>query len=199
MIRTTLIGGAIFLIPVVFLLYVLAKAFEISSKVAEAVARVAPVHGVAGDVLSDVLAVLLIVTICYGAGLAARRAFFAKHMQRIENLMMTFFPGITIAKNMASGIAGVEDPATLMKTVLIAFDDYDCIGFEIERTETQVIVFLPGAPSAWSGQSVIVTPERVTTLRLPVHQVTKNLRALGRGTVASLLQTERGTLDDGRA
>lgn len=197
MIRTTLIGGAIFLIPVVFLIYVLAKAYEMSSKAAEAIARVAPVQGVAGDILADVLAVVLIVAICYGAGLAARRAFFANHMQRVEDLLMTFFPGVTIAKNMASGIAGIEDPGKLLKSVLIAFDDYETIGFEVERTDTRVIVFLPGAPAAWSGQSVAVSPDRVTALNLPVHQVTKLLRTLGRGTIAVLQQAEQPAPDAG--
>ncbi|PWR03919.1 hypothetical protein DKT77_04195 [Meridianimarinicoccus roseus] len=91
MIRTTLIGGAIFLIPVVFVIYILAKAFETSSGVAHAIARVAPEDGLAGVLLADALAVLLILAVCYAAGLAARRAFFARHVQRVEALLVEFF------------------------------------------------------------------------------------------------------------
>lgn len=196
MIRTTLIGGAIFLIPVVFLIYILAKAFEMSSKVAEVIARAAPLDGAAGVLLADVLAVLLIFGVCYAAGLAAQRAFFARHVQRIENVLVEFFPGFTIAKSMASGIAGVEEPGKLLKSVLVAFDDYEAIGFEVERTDTRVMVFLPGAPAAWSGQSVAVAPDRVTDLNLPVHQVTKLMRTLGRGTIAALHQAEHAARQD---
>jgi uncharacterized membrane protein len=186
MIRTTLIGGAIFLIPVVFVIYILAKASEISSGVAHAIARVAPVDGLAGVLLADALAVLLILAVCYAAGLAARCAFFARHVQRVEALLVEFFPGFTIAKSMASGMAGVDDRASLLRTVLVAFDDHEAIGFEVERTAARVIVFLPGAPSAWSGQSVAVPPGRVTALDLPVHKVSKLMRTLGRGAAAAL-------------
>ncbi|PWR03918.1 hypothetical protein DKT77_04190 [Meridianimarinicoccus roseus] len=87
---------------------------------------------------------------------------------------------------MASGLAGVDDRASLLRTVLVAFDDHKAIGLQVERTAARVIVFLPGAPSAWSGQSVAVPQGRVTALDLPVHPVSKLMRTLGLGAAAAL-------------
>ncbi|MCA8884585.1 MAG: hypothetical protein KDA50_12695 [Rhodobacteraceae bacterium] len=188
--RTTLIGGIFFLIPVVFLIYILAKAYQISHQFAGKLAGLMPVDSIAGLAVVNILAVVLIIVVCFLAGLAARLAFFRRHVDKIETVLIEFFPGYAIAKSMASGVAGQSDVDSLLKTVLVAFDDHEAIGFEVERSDTRVIVFLPGAPSAWSGSSVAVPPDRVTPLRLPVHQASGLLRTLGRGTTAALLPAE---------
>lgn len=187
MIRTTLIGGAIFLVPVVFLLYIFAEAYKITSRLAEKLSPLLPFDSIAGLALVNILAILLIFVICFLAGLAAQHSFLARKVEQIESILVEFFPGFAIAKSMASGMAGKESgPEAFLKTVLVTFDDHEAIGFEVERTENRVIVFLPGAPSAWSGNSVSVPPDRVTPLNLPVHKVSGLLRTLGRGTVAAV-------------
>ncbi|TDL87861.1 hypothetical protein [Meridianimarinicoccus aquatilis] len=188
MIRTTLIGGVLFLIPVVFVLYFLGYAYKLSSAFATKLAQFMPVDTVGELAVVNILAVLLIVLVCFVAGLAAHLPYLTRHVEKIEAILVELFPAFTIAKSMASGVTGQDDQNALLKTVLIAFDDHEALGFEIERTETRVIVFLPGAPAAWSGQAVAVPIDRVTRLNLPVHQVTGLLRKLGRGTHAAILR-----------
>lgn len=190
MIRTTLIGGIIFLIPVVFVLYILGHAYQISSGFAAKLAQFLPIDSFGDLAVVNILAVLLIVLVCYLAGLAAHMPFLTRHVEKIEAVLVELFPAFTIAKSMASGVTGHDDQNALLKTVLVTFDDHETIGFEVERTATRVIVFLPGAPAAWSGQSVAVQIDRVTPLNLPVHQVTGLLRKLGRGTEAAILRAQ---------
>jgi uncharacterized membrane protein len=84
-----------------------------------------------------------------------------------------------------SSASAEEDFENLMKPVLVRFDDYDQVAFELERNGHQSVVFLPGAPSAWSGGTVVVNSDRVQALNLPAHQAVKLMRTFGRGTLAA--------------
>lgn len=106
MIRTTLIGGVFFLIPFVFLIYILAKAYQIAHQFAGKLAGLMPVDSIAGLAVVNILAVVLIVLVCFLAGLVAKLAFFSRHVEKIETVLIEFFPGYAIAKSMASGVAG---------------------------------------------------------------------------------------------
>ena len=60
-------------------------------------------------------------------------------------------------------------------------------GFEVERLgDGRVIVFVPGAPDAWSGALVIMDADRVTPLDLEMRQVARLAKNLGKGTAAAL-------------
>jgi len=47
-------------------------------------------------------------------------------------------------------------------------------------------VFLPGAPNPWAGTVFVVEPEGIRALDVPVMQVARCLRRLGRGGAALL-------------
>ncbi len=70
-----------------------------------------------------------------------------------------------------------------MTPVLVRFDDYSQIAFEIERNETEAVIFLPGAPSTWSGSTVMVDLARVQKIDAPTHKTVKTMRVLGRGSL----------------
>jgi uncharacterized membrane protein len=195
-IRTTIIGGVFFLIPLAFLALVLGKAFQISMMIAEPIDALIPVDMVGGVALATALAVLILLIVCFLAGLLARQARFAVFTQRLDEALIAVLPGYAIAKSMIGGLVQAQDAVSALKPVLVRFDDYSQIAFEVERTEAAVTVFLPGAPAAWSGSSVFVAPERVTPVDLPPHEVVKELRLLGRGGVEKLGETSgRGAAD----
>ena len=69
-----------------------------------------------------------------------------------------------------------------LKTVLAKFDDYSQIAFEVERlSDGRAIVFLPGAPDAWSGSTVVVDADRITPLDLKSLEVVRLAKNLGKG------------------
>jgi hypothetical protein len=68
------------------------------------------------------------------------------------------------------------------RAILCRAGDRWQFGYEIERTlDGRVVVFLPGAPNAWSGTVFVVDPEGVRALDASVMQVAGALRRLGRG------------------
>ncbi len=185
MIKSTFLGGLVFLLPVVFVAIVLGKAYAIARTVAEPLGALVPVDRIGGVALADLLAIAIIILVCLLAGLAARLSFFTERMMRLDRAIVGLVPGYAVARSTLSGVAETGEESDL-QPVLVHFDDHEMIAFEVERTADFVVVFLPGAPSTWSGSSAIVSPDRVTRLDLPVHQVAGLLRVLGRGTVATL-------------
>lgn len=184
--KTTIIGGLLFLIPLAFLAIVLTQAFKLSLMVVAPIDKVIPVHRLAGIAIIDVIAIILILALCYLAGIAARRGWFGSKIEKLDGLLIDMVPGYAVAKGTVSSIGGDNSAANLLQPVLVHFDDYDQIAFQVEASEDRAVVFLPGAPSAWSGSTIVVERRRIQPLDLPVHQAVKLMRILGRGSLEKL-------------
>ncbi len=188
--KTTILGGLLFLVPLAFLTIVLGKAFQLSTMVAEPLDKIIPIHSLAGIAFINVLAVLLIVVVCFLAGLAAQRGWMSSRVQQLDGLLIDAIPGYAVAKGMIGSVANEEEIAAVLAPVLVRFDDYDQIAFEIEHDEERSVIFLPGSPSTWSGSTVVVDRARVHTLNIQTHQAVKLMRVLGRGTLGVGVTTD---------
>ena len=181
--KTTLLGGILFLVPVAFVAVILGKIFDISMVVAAPVDRLVPLTSIAGVATANIIAIILILIVCFLAGLLAQRSFFSHRMGKLDNFLIDLIPGYAVAKGIVSGVANKDDAMTILRPVLVKFDDYDQIAFEVERDSNNAVIFLPGSPSAWSGASVVVKISRVTPLNVPPHQAVSLLRVMGRGSL----------------
>lgn len=190
--RTTLLGGILLLIPLVFASLILGKAYQYSMIVAGPIGEFFGTETVLGTLAVNVMAVILILALCFVGGLIAQMSFIRKHVDRVDAILIELIPGYSIAKSM---VAGVVDPTTAMgalKPVLAEFDDNSQIAFEVDRNGDTVVLFLPGAPGAWSGTSIAMDASRVTPLDLPTHQVSGLLRVLGRGSASIIAKARAG-------
>jgi uncharacterized membrane protein len=73
-IRTTLIGGIVFLFPIAIFLAVIGEGLKITAAIVGPVAHALPVDMIGGIAVAHVLAILLLLLICFLAGLLARAA-----------------------------------------------------------------------------------------------------------------------------
>ncbi|MGR3662632.1 MAG: hypothetical protein ACU0CA_15840 [Paracoccaceae bacterium] len=188
--RTTILGGVLFLVPLVFITLILGRGFEITRMVAKPFYKFLPLDHIGGIAIINILAIILLFLVCYLAGLAATHGAIAKRVKKAEDLLINIIPGYAVTKGVLGGATKNDDAMSVLRPVFVKFDDYEQLAFEIERTEDKVVIFLPGAPSAWSGTSVIVDVARVTALDLPPHKIVGLLRVMGRGTFA--LQAQGG-------
>lgn len=186
MIRTTIIGGILFLVPIVILTLILGKAFDLSMKVAGPVNNVVPIEGLIGVIFVNAVAVLLILIVCYIAGLMAKREFLKDKVGALDSALIEIIPVYAFVKTMVSSVAKVEGEVGTLIPVVVAFDDHALIAFEVERNDTHAVVYLPGSPSPWSGSTVVVETERVTQMDLKSHEATKTIQLLGRGSLKKL-------------
>ena len=90
--KATLIGGVAFLIPVVVLMVVFGKAFDLMSRLAAPVQRFVPLESIGGIAVADLVAVLAMVLVCLLAGLFAMSRVARRFYHRLDALLM-LLPG----------------------------------------------------------------------------------------------------------
>jgi len=180
-VKTTILGGVVFLVPVVILAAILGKAYQIMMLVAQPMSDWIPIDAVGGVALANIVALLAIVVLCFLIGLLARSQM-AKGVYRRLDQRMSAIPGYTFVKGMAESIQMGAQNSESFTPVIARFDDNAQIGFEIERTSGgQIAVYLPGAPNPWSGTVVLLDEARVQKLDMSVSDAIRSIQALGRG------------------
>jgi uncharacterized membrane protein len=181
-IKTTLKGGLLFLVPVAFLVLILGKAFGMILKVAKPLGDWLPVESLGGIAIANLIAIFVLLAICFAAGLVANLLVVRSAVDRFETAFLSDIPGYTFARGMVNSFVDAENAADDLIPVVAQFDDNAQLAFEIERTQGgNVVLYLPGAPNPWSG-SVIYMPEtRVERLNMKTHEAIKMIRVLGKG------------------
>lgn len=182
--KTTILGGIFFLVPVAVLGIVIGKAYQFSLKIAAPLDAIIPITRFAGIAFVNILAVILILLVCFIAGLLVKRGLLGSRAEKLDGLLIDVIPGYAVLKGVLGSVAKEDEIAALMTPVLVKFDDYDQIAFEIESDDLQSVLFLPGSPSTWSGSTVVADKNRVHPLSIRTHQTVKLMRVLGRGTLA---------------
>ncbi|MDK9556978.1 hypothetical protein QQF73_05015 [Marinobacter sp. M216] len=180
-IKTTIIGGIVFLLPVVVILVVLGKAHEIMLRVAEPLGRLLPIDYVGGVAVANLLALVSVLLVSFVAGFVAKGSRAKQFYRQIDNGLLAI-PGYSFIKSFAENLKMDEAESRSLQSVMVHFDDYAQVGFEVERlSDGPVVVYLPGSPDPWSGSVVYVSASRVHTLEITVPQAVGHIRRLGRG------------------
>lgn len=183
---TTLIGGAVFLLPLIVVLYVLGQGLALTAHAVQPLVELLPDKSVGGVTLASVAALALLLLLCFGAGLLARAAVGQAFSARFEDKLQTLYPRYSVIKAMSQGLHGALGKKVL-KPALATFDDHELVGFDMERLDDgRVVLYVPGAPDAWSGSVLLVAPERVQPLDVDAAGLAKALQGLGLGMAALL-------------
>ena len=184
--KTTLLGGFVFLLPLVLVVVTLGKAFQIIKFLAQPLDRLFPNITVVGVMFMDLVTFILMVATCLLAGLAARSSFAKKLHGKIDAVLLHVFPGYGWIRGVTSNV-GVEESEGFLKPVLARFDDQSQIGFEVDRTEDGLVaIYLPGAPDPSGGTLSYVTADRVQPIDVGAQTVITKFKKLGRGSATML-------------
>ena len=183
-IKTTTIGGIVFMVPIIIIIVILGKAFELMLKVARPIDKLIPIESIGGIAFANLLALLGILVVCFVAGVIARSPPAKKFYRAIDNGLLAI-PGYAFIKAHTDSMKLGQAEAKSMQPVMVQFDDNSQLGFEIERLSSgQVVIYLPGAPDPWSGRVVYFHGDRVKKLELSVSEAINNVSRLGRGSQA---------------
>jgi uncharacterized membrane protein len=179
--KTTIIGGVLFLIPVVVVILIVGQALSLMMAVAEPMAEFVPVDSLGGVAMANIIAALLILLICFLAGLLARVGPAKRFAEGVEDSILQKIPGYALVKGITSSLSA-ED-AVDMHVVLVTLGYSKRLGVEIERIAgEQVVVYFPGAPNAWSGEVHVVQNDQVERLDCPITTFLDHAERIGRGT-----------------
>jgi uncharacterized membrane protein len=180
-VKTTIVGGFIFLIPFVILIMIVGKAFSILAALAKPLSALIPIKSFAGIAVLDLITVFFIILICFLAGLISKTVFARGLLQSIEEKILKKVPVYSFVKSLTESISGIRDKKTL-RPVLLEFDDNSQLAFEVERVEEDnIVVYVPGSPNPWSGSVLFMKSERVKSLNIPFSEAIKLMGKFGQG------------------
>lgn len=192
---TTVIGGVLFLVPVVFLGYILIQAYGVMVKIAEPMADWIPIDTVGGVALANLIAILAIVGVCFLAGLVARNALAHGAVKKLESSVLMKIPGYSLVKGIKGGFD--QEETNHFKPVALALGTAERIGFEIQKLpDGRSMVFIPSVPNAFSGITQILPPDQVTYLDVPVTSIMELSDKYGSGVDQLLEAKMEGTPAD---
>ena len=179
--KTTMVGGILFLVPIIIFIAIIGKALELSKKLAAPLSVLIPLDSIGNIAMVNLLALGIVLLICFFAGLAAKSTLARKSIGNLESRVLSKIPVYGLLKRKIDAIVQPEK-AEGMEPVLARFDDSWQIAFKVERIQGGVVaLYLPGAPDPWSGSVCFVTEDRIQPLELTLLPVLKTLKGLGKG------------------
>jgi len=183
-VRATMIRGVFLLVPIMVFGLLIAKILSVLQGVVEPLSgKMGPLAGIP---MPKLLAVLALLVICFVAGLVAKAPWSLRMTKWLESTVLTKIPGYAYMKGMGESVAGVEG-ATVYQPVLARIEDSWQLGFIVETIEPgQYAVYVPGAPSPWSGAVYFMAESRIKRLDMKIGDVQGCLKRLGIGSSAFL-------------
>lgn len=191
--KTTIIGGLIFLLPAAVVLLVLSKALIAARTIAAPLSEKLPHVALFGLGTTSLVAILLLTLVCFIAGIFARTALGRRLKSWVDNSIVASIPAYQVLRSMAEGMAEIESSANV-RSALARIEDAWQPALVLEELENGLLtVFVPQAPTPMSGSIFYLTHERVKMLDVPISRVLICIRRMGLGSQALL----RGRTDLG--
>ena len=175
--RTNVIYGLLVLIPSAIIVLLLAKIVEIL----ESIAKPLNLQSVTSVVGAIILALLLVVLLCFAVGAFVRTKLGSWSLERFERTILKQIPGYEIISNALKGFA---EKRTAYRAALVRLygPGTGVLGFVMEENDNgSVTVFVPSVPTLTVGSLHVVDRERVTMLDAGSIDVTNCISQWGIG------------------
>jgi uncharacterized membrane protein len=178
-IKTTITGGVLFLLPVVLLIIIFGKALNILRKLSAPISEKLPtiIFGLDG---SNLVAIALLILICFLSGLLFRSKFVRKWIKKLEDDVLIHLPGYVLIKSITAGAMGEKSDDDMLP-VLIRDDETWNLAFLVEKGEKFSTVFIPDAPRHDAGEVKIIPTNRIEKLDISVNKFTQSIKTYGKG------------------
>jgi len=187
-ILTTVIGGTIFLVPLVFLVMILTQALSLMMVVAEPMAQFFQIDSIGGIALANLIALGAVVTFCFFAGLLARHSLAEGLVKKLETKVLMNIPGYSMVRGIKSNFDTAETEK--MRPVALKLGTAERIALEMQKLpDGRSMIYIPSSPSPWSGITQILPADQITYLDIPVTKVIELTEKYGHG-VEELLRTK---------
>lgn len=166
--------------PLMFLIFIFGKAIGLMMIIAKPLADWLPVDTVGGVALANLLAILAVIVVSFIAGLVARHTMAGGLVKTLETKVLMNIPGYTMIKGIKSGFDASESGG--MKPVAVQLGSAERIALEVEKLpDGRSMVYIPSAPSAWSGVTQILPADQITYLDVPVTKIMEVTEKFGHG------------------
>ena len=183
-VRTTVVGGLLFLAPIVVLIVILAKAFDYAKKGLNAVVVHIPAASDLTAGAATVLAVALVALVCFLAGLVARTVTAQRVIDALESSVLSKIPAYDYLKQESASALGVAEIAE-HPVVFVPMEGGWQLGVQTEALSDDLVsVFVPGAPDPHSGAVFFFSRDTVRPAGIKLAAGLNCLRRCGAGASA---------------
>ncbi len=183
-IKTTVIGGLVFLLPFAFVFFAISYVVGHLSPLFHRAADRLQVPLVEGATVAVFLVTASLVLLCFIAGLVAQSHFGSGLRTWIESNLLGRVAVYRLAQSIGEELSGRKPGG--MQVALVWTDGWQ-LAFIVERhADGFATVVVPDAPSATTGTILYLPAERVHTLDATVADVLKIQRGMGFGSAKLL-------------
>ena len=184
--RTTVLGGVLFLAPIVVLAFILDKAFDFARRALKPVTAIIPDRLVSGVTAEAIMAIVLIAILCFLAGLFARTRPAQRIMAELEFSVLSKVPAYEYLKQAGASVMGLGEMAD-HPVVLAQLGGAWRIGVQTDVVGGGLVaVFIPNSPNPMSGSVFLVAADSVRPAGVPLAAAIGCLRRCGAGSEAFL-------------
>src|SRR5262245_15334815 len=181
-VRTTLVGGALGLVPIAIVVVVLAKVHDAISKVLAPVVHALQINDIGGIAASRLIAVIVLLLACFVAGLLARTSVAQRLIAWLERALLSNLPGYSMVAALGDQMTGHARQGAELRPVLVRIEDAWQLAMLVERVDTEhAAVFVPGSPDAHSGSVYLLTNDRFKPVDISTQDAIKCIKGLGIG------------------
>jgi uncharacterized membrane protein len=171
------------LLPLLLSWALLAKAFDIIVKMATPFVHLLPRSIlVEAPRLKELVAVVVLVAASFIFGMLLRASFFRNVINLMERHTLGRFPVYTALKALVSEAFQPESSGGFKPAMLVLAEGMQRPAYVIEdHGDGNLTVFLPSAPSAFSGMIHVVSRERVVFLDVKLVELIQSVARYGVG------------------
>jgi uncharacterized membrane protein len=179
-VANALIGGALVVLPLYLAVLLLLKGMQAVAGLVRPIAGLLPQWMPA----ENILALLLVLVVCFVVGLAVRTRAGRSITGRIEVAVFGKIPGYTMIRGLTQRIAG-DTSENVWKTALVEIEDALVPAFIIEEYDDgRYTVFVPSVPTPFAGAVYILNAARVHPIDVPFAQALQAISKWGSGSKA---------------
>jgi uncharacterized membrane protein len=183
-VRTTILGGVLFLAPIVVLIVILAKAFGYARTGIHAVVVHIPAISDLSIGVATTLSIATIALICLVAGLIAQTMIAQRLVNALEASVLSKIPAYEYLKQESASALGVAEIGEL-PVVFVPMEGGWQLGVQTESLSNGLVsIFVPGAPNPHSGSVFFFSTDSVQPAGITLAAGLNCLRRCGAGASA---------------
>jgi len=183
-IKSTLIGGLLVLLPLAILLYILVWVFNLTHKAIAPLTKIIMEKSALQVIVADVVAIALLVGVCFLVGMVVRTRFGRWMYVLIESRLLKRAPGYSMVKETVSQFLDKSRPSPFSSVALARIFESDTLVsvFVTDRhADGSYTVFMPTGPNPTSGNIYHLKAENVFPVDVPVEDAMRSIISCGAG------------------
>ena len=167
--KATLAGGFFFLLPAVLLYLIFGQIFDLAIALGTPIADLLPENAFGGVETDRIIATLLLLVVCFLAGLAMRTQIGRRIETWLEKTFLEPIPGYSVLQKFSQTISSAQSSNTFQAAIVQVSDGLRTPALLVEEhSNGDYTVLFPIAPTPTLGTLQIVSRERVQKVETPM-------------------------------